>query len=94
MHYTAFHEVPDMLVNFIGKRVRNQCSSINNRINSVNACYMHNLLSPHMQSQNVKIKICNTIIFPVVLYGRETCFHIKGRMRICLSNYHRTAGRV
>jgi hypothetical protein len=44
------------------------------RLNSGNACYhaVQNLLSSHLLSRNVKIKICKTIILPVVLYGCET----------------------
>jgi sorting nexin-29 len=47
---------------------------IRSRLNSGNACYhaFQNLLSFHLQSRNVKIKIYKTIILPVVLYGRET----------------------
>ena len=33
---------------------------------------MQNLLSSRLLSKNVKIKICRTIILPVVLYGCET----------------------
>jgi hypothetical protein len=28
--------------------------------------------SSHLLSRNIKIRICKTIILPVVLYGRET----------------------
>jgi hypothetical protein len=44
------------------------------RINSGNACYysVHNLLSSRLISRNIKIKIYQTVIFPVVLYGCET----------------------
>jgi cell division protein YceG involved in septum cleavage len=44
------------------------------RINSGNACYhlVQNLLSFHLLSRNVKVKIYTTIILPVVLYGCET----------------------
>jgi hypothetical protein len=42
--------------------------------NSGNACYhsVQNLLSSHLLSKNVHIKIYQTIILPVVLYGCET----------------------
>ena len=33
---------------------------------------MQNLLSSRLLSKNLKIKICRTVIFPVVLYGCET----------------------
>ena len=41
---------------------------------SGNACYhsVQNLLSSRLLSKNLKIKICRTIILPVVLYGCET----------------------
>jgi hypothetical protein len=44
------------------------------RLNSGNACYhaVQNLLSSHMLTRNVKIKIYKTIILPVGLYGCET----------------------
>jgi hypothetical protein len=47
---------------------------IKRRLNSGNACYhsVQNLLSSHLLSKNLKIKIYKTIILPVVLYGCET----------------------
>jgi hypothetical protein len=44
------------------------------RLNSCNACYhsVQNLLSSHLLSNNLKIRISKTIILPLVLYGRET----------------------
>ena len=44
------------------------------RLKSGNACYhsVHNLLSSSLLSIKIKIKICRTKIFPVVLYGCET----------------------
>jgi sorting nexin-29 len=47
---------------------------IRNRLNSGNACYhaVQNLLSSRLVSRNVKIKIYETIILHVVLYGCET----------------------
>jgi hypothetical protein len=47
---------------------------IKSRLNSGNACYysVHNLLSSHLISKNLKIKIYKTVILPVVLYGCET----------------------
>jgi hypothetical protein len=43
-------------------------------LNSGNACYhsVQNLLSSYLLSKNITIKICKTIILPVVLYGYET----------------------
>jgi hypothetical protein len=40
----------------------------------VSLCYhsVQNLLSSRLLSKNVKVRIYNTIIFPVVLYGCET----------------------
>jgi hypothetical protein len=47
---------------------------IESRLNSGNACYhsVQNLLSSCLLSRNVKVKICKSIILPVVLYGCET----------------------
>jgi hypothetical protein len=44
------------------------------RLNSGNACYhsVQNLLSSPLPSKNVKIRIYETIILPVVLYECET----------------------
>ena len=44
------------------------------RMKSGNACYhlVQNLLSSSLLTKNLKIKICRTIILPVVLYGCET----------------------
>jgi hypothetical protein len=46
---------------------------IRSRLNLGNACYhaVKNLLSSHLLSRNVKIKIYKTLILPVVLYGCE-----------------------
>jgi hypothetical protein len=43
-------------------------------LNSGNACYHsgQNLLSSHLLSKNLKIRICKTIIVTVVLNGSET----------------------
>jgi hypothetical protein len=47
---------------------------IKSRINLGNACYhsVQSLLSSNLLSRNVKVKIYQTIILPVVLYGCET----------------------
>jgi hypothetical protein len=47
---------------------------IKSRQNSGNAYYhlVQSLLSSRLLSRNVKVKICKTIILPVVLYGCET----------------------
>jgi hypothetical protein len=47
---------------------------IKRRSNSGNTCYhsVQNLLSSRLLLKNLKIRICKTIIFPVVLYGFET----------------------
>jgi hypothetical protein len=47
---------------------------INSRRNLGNVCYssVHSLLSSHLLSTNIKVKICKTIILPVVLYGCDT----------------------
>jgi hypothetical protein len=48
---------------------------INSRLNSGNACNhsVQRLLSSHLLSRNIKVKIYKTIILPAVLYGCETC---------------------
>jgi hypothetical protein len=53
---------------------------IKSRINSGNACYysVQSLLSSRLLSRNTRVKIYVTIILPRVLYGFETCSHIKG----------------
>jgi hypothetical protein len=47
---------------------------IKSRLNSGNACYhsVQNLLSFHLLSKNLKIRIYKTIMLPVVQYGCET----------------------
>jgi hypothetical protein len=49
---------------------------IKRRLNSGNACHrsVQNLLSSHLLSKNLKIRIYKTIILSVVLYGRETWY--------------------
>jgi hypothetical protein len=47
---------------------------IKRRLNLGNACYhlVQNILPSHLLSKNIKIRIYNIIILPVVLYGCET----------------------
>jgi hypothetical protein len=47
---------------------------ITRRLNSGSDCYhsVQNLLSSRLPSKNVKIRIYNTIILPVILHGCET----------------------
>jgi hypothetical protein len=47
---------------------------IKRRLNSGSACYnsVKNLLSSHLLSKNIKIRIYKTIFLPVVLYRCET----------------------
>jgi hypothetical protein len=58
---------------FVHKTMDQNCiyEGIRSRLNSGNACChaVQNLLSSHLLSANVKIKIHKTIILPVVLYG-------------------------
>jgi len=61
----------------LGTTLTNQNSiaeEIKNRLRSGNACYhsVQNLLSSRLLSKTLKIKICRTIILPIVLYGCET----------------------
>jgi hypothetical protein len=60
-----------------GMTVTNQTldqEEMKSRLNSGNACYhsVQKLLSSHLLSKNIKIRIYKTIILPVVLYGFET----------------------
>jgi hypothetical protein len=47
-------------------------------LNSDNACYVlvQNLLSSRLLSKNLKIRICKTIILPVVLYWCKSWYLI------------------
>jgi hypothetical protein len=47
---------------------------IKSRLNSGNVCshWVQSLLSSHLFSRNLKVKIYKTIIIPVILYGCET----------------------
>jgi hypothetical protein len=69
---------------------------IRSRLNSGNACYhaVQNLLSSHLLSRNVEIKIYKTVILPVVLYRCETlslALREEHRLRVlrtgCLGEY-------
>jgi hypothetical protein len=62
---------------YLETRVTNQNliqKEIKRRLNSENTCYhsVQNLLSSRLLSKNVKIRIHNTVILPVVLYGCQT----------------------
>jgi hypothetical protein len=62
---------------YLGTTLTNQNDihdEIKRRLNSGNACYysVQNLLSSHLISKNIKIKIYKTVILPIVLYGCET----------------------
>jgi hypothetical protein len=62
---------------YFGMTVTNQNlikEEIERKLNSGNTCYhsFQNLLSSLLLSKNVKIKICKTIILPIVLNGCET----------------------
>jgi hypothetical protein len=62
---------------YLGTTLTNQNDihdEIKSRLNLGNACYysVQNLLSSHLISKNLKIKIYKTVILPVVLYGCET----------------------
>jgi hypothetical protein len=61
----------------LGTKVTNQNlirEEIKRRLNSGNACYhsVQNLLSSHLLSKDVRIRIYKTIILPEVLYGCDT----------------------
>jgi hypothetical protein len=62
---------------YMGVTVTNQnciCGGIKSRLNSRNACYRsnQNLLSSHLLSRNVKMRIYKTAVLPVALHGCQT----------------------
>jgi hypothetical protein len=62
---------------YLGMTVTNQNliqGEIKRRLNSGNACYhsVQKILSSHLLSKNMKVRIYKTVIFSVVLYGCET----------------------
>jgi hypothetical protein len=62
---------------YLGTTVTNQNliqEEIKGRLNSCNACYhsVQNLLSSHLLSKNVRVRICKTLILSLFLYGSET----------------------
>jgi hypothetical protein len=62
---------------YLGTTLTNQNDihdEIKSRLNSENACYysVQNLLSSRLIPKNLNIKIYETVILPVVLYGCET----------------------
>jgi hypothetical protein len=75
---------------YLGKTAINENlirEEIKRRFNSGNACYhsVQNLLSSRLLSKNLKIRICKTIILPVVLYGCETwSLTLREEHRVCL----------
>jgi hypothetical protein len=76
MDNSTFERVEEF--KYFGTTLRNQISipeEIKSRLRSGDACYhsVQNLLSSRLLSKNLKIKICRTIILPV-LYGCETWY--------------------
>jgi hypothetical protein len=63
---------------YLGTTVTNKNlipEEIKRRLNSGNACYhsVQNLLSSRLLAKNLTIRIYETIILPLLLYGCETC---------------------
>jgi hypothetical protein len=64
---------------YLGTTLTNQNdirNEIKSRLNSGNACYysVQNLLSSHLISKNLNIKLYKTVILPVVLMGAKLGF--------------------
>jgi hypothetical protein len=63
---------------YLGTSITNQnfiLEKIKRRLNSVQLAYYHSVKNPlysHPLFKNIKIRICKTLIVPVVLYGSET----------------------
>jgi len=86
-------------IKYLGTNLTNQNSlqeEINSRLNSGNACYhsVQNLLSSSLLSRNLKIKIYQTIILPIVLYGCETWSLTLRRERMLRVSENRVLRRV
>jgi sorting nexin-29 len=69
---------------YLGTTLTNQNDihdGIKSRLNLGNACYysVQNLLSSHLISKNLKIKIYKTVILPVVLYSAKLGLSLWGR---------------
>jgi hypothetical protein len=85
---------------YLGMRLTNQNDThieINSTLNLENTCYyaVQKLLSSHLISKNLKIKIHKTVILPVVMYGCETwslTFREEHRLRIFENRVRRIFG--
>jgi hypothetical protein len=86
---------------YLGTTITNQNliqEEIKRRLNSGNACYhsVQNLLSSRLLPKNIKIRIYETIILPVVLYGCETwslTLREKHRLRVAENRVRRIFGQ-
>jgi hypothetical protein len=75
---------------YLGTTLTNQndiLDEIKSRLNPRNACFysVQNILSSHLISKSLKIKVYEFIILPVVLYGSETwslTFKEEHRLRV------------
>jgi hypothetical protein len=86
-------------IKYLRTTVTNQNSihvEIKSRLNLGNACYhyFHSILSSHLFSKNLKIKLYKIIILPVALYGCETwCLTLREKHNLRVFEYLALRGR-
>ena len=76
-YYLVIIIIINIIIKYLGFLLTNKNfiqEEIKRRVKAENSCYcsVQTFLSSRLLSKNLKIKVYKTIIFPVVLYGRET----------------------